>query len=234
MVQLAQELLLGLLVALGQVQHEHAREEVGPKEGIIGKFLVGVEEQDLFPVLSLYLVGGHVYVWPGVLAEKPAGGLLLLADQKIHQEAFADLLGPDKGDDIKVGVAVVVGQVVDEFAVHFELIVAREDVKDGVGGPGSGSPFCVEDGVFMEGLLGVYRGQHVVLRIVQKGEFSLTFVHFKMQYKRKYQWPSPSPFPSPLASAFSIELCSIFYQLYENIISALFIVFEHKWLLLIL
>ena len=225
MVQLAEELLLGLLVALGQVQHEHAGEEVGPKEGIIGKFLVGVEEEDFFPVLSLYLVGGHVYVGPGVLAEKPTCGLLLLADEEIDQKAFADLLGANKSDDIKIGVAVVVGQVVDEFAVHLEFVVAREDVKDGVGGSGSGSPFCVEDGVFMERLLGVYRGQHVVLRIVKEREFSLTVVHFKMQYKRKYQWSSP-PSPSLLPHNYLLSFGLLFNQLSKNINSAPFIVFE--------
>ena len=192
MIQLAQELLLSLLVPLGQVKHKHAREEVSPKKGVIGKFFVGVEEKDFFPVLSFYLVGRHVYVRPGVLAEKSTGRLLLLADEKIDQKTFANLLGPNKSDDIKIGVAVIVSQMVDEFAVHLKFVVATKDVKDGIGGSGSGSPFCVEDGVFMEGLLGVDRGQHVVLRIVQKREFSLTFVHFKMQYKRKYQWVTPS------------------------------------------
>ena len=70
--------------------------------------------------------------------------------------------------------------MVDQLLVKFKFIGAEmrtENVKDGVGGARCRLPLSVEDGVFMEGLLGVDRGQHVVIGIVKKGEVSLTLVH---------------------------------------------------------
>jgi len=130
MIQLAQKLLLSLFISLGQVQHKHTRQKVSPEKSIIGKLFVGVEEEDFFPILSFYLVCRHVDVGPGVLAEKSTGRFLLFADEKINQKTFANLLRSYKSDDIEIGVAIIMSQMIDEVAIHLQFVVATENVKD--------------------------------------------------------------------------------------------------------
>ena len=74
--------------------------------------------------------------------------------------------------------------MVDELLVELEFVGASlrgKDVEDGVGGAGCGLSLCVKDGVFMEGLLCVDGCEYVVIGVVEEGELSLAFVHFKLQ-----------------------------------------------------
>jgi hypothetical protein len=108
-----QEGLFCFFVILGQVQHDHAGEEVGPQEGFVWKLLIRIEEDYFFSVFSLHIVSGHVDVRFGVFAEKTAYRFFFLAYQIIDKETFANLFGSHKGYNIEVRVVLVSCKVIN-------------------------------------------------------------------------------------------------------------------------
>lgn len=70
---------------------------------------MGVEEYNFFSVFASNVEGWYINDGFGVLAKKSTSGFLLFADDKIDEEAFADLFGAKEGDDVEIGVVLVKG-----------------------------------------------------------------------------------------------------------------------------
>jgi hypothetical protein len=180
-VEAGEELLFALAVALGEVEHDHAGEEVGPEEGLVGAVLVGVEEQHLLAVLALDLVGGHADEPLAAPAEQPTRRLLLLAHQEVQQEALPHLPRTHHRHDVQRRVGLVQRQEVLELLAELQLargLVGGEDADDAVAGLGGGSA-VVEDGVALEVVVDLDGGERVVAAVVEEGQVvaAVTLLH---------------------------------------------------------
>lgn len=118
---------------------------------------MGVEEHYFLAVLAAHLEGGDVDDRLGVFTEQPAGRLLLFADDEVDEEAFADLLGAQEGHDVKIGVVLVEGQVVNEVFIGFQLacgLIECQHVHHSVGCFVGWWFGVIEGGVLLELLVG--------------------------------------------------------------------------------
>ena len=68
---------------------------------------MGIEINNLFAVLTPHLKSRDIHMHFAVLAQQSTRPFLLLADEKIDEEAFADLFGAHEGDDAEIGVGLI-------------------------------------------------------------------------------------------------------------------------------